>query len=103
MGRNCERRPPVSWMDLDHLRKWELIVGSQTNLSPEDNRALVLENYCAKESNTNIDDILTIHQEPNGWYLETNQSKELGWVPKDTVKVNRTQISRRNSLLRLYL
>jgi len=55
-------------------------------LSRNANQTFVLENYYAKELNTNIDDILTIHRELNGWYLVANQSKELGWVPKTTVE-----------------
>lgn len=46
--------------------------------------AIATEDYNARELDTLVGEILTLHLELNFWLLVENSSGEIGWVPKAT-------------------
>jgi hypothetical protein len=47
--------------------------------------ATARESYDAKELDTSVGEILTVHSELNDWYWVCNSADEFGWVPIDSV------------------
>jgi len=47
--------------------------------------ATARESYNARELDTSVGEILTVHRELNDWYWVRNSADEFGWVPINTV------------------
>jgi hypothetical protein len=83
VGRRDEEFPGWIWVTLENGNQgWA--PEQYLDLHGSGTVATATEHYCARELDTIVGEILTLHLELKQWLLVENSSGEIGWVPKAT-------------------